>query len=67
MTPRAVNVEELRASLFLIPSEVSTLLRVGDNKGYALLKDPACPFPVVRSGRRILIPSRQFFAWYDNL
>ena len=66
-TARECNIEELRGRLFLVPREVASLLRIGDNKAYDMLKDDNNPFPVLRSGRVIRIPTKHFFEWYDKL
>lgn len=44
-------------------SEVAGLLGIGKNAAYALMADPERGFPVVKVGRRLLVPKRPFLAW----
>ena len=49
----------------LTVDDVMRILRLGKNSAYDFIKDS--PFPVIRIGRQIRIPTTQFFDWLDNL
>ena len=50
---------------FLTAEEVMEILRVKKSACYNLLGSPDCPFPVVKIGRLIRVPSNAFFNWYN--
>lgn len=50
----------------LTPAEVATILGVSQNELYPRLRRGEMAFPVVRVGRRWLIPARPFYAWLDG-
>jgi len=44
-------------------SEIAGLLGIGKNAAYSLMADPDRGFPVVKIGRRLLVPRRPFLVW----
>lgn len=64
---QGLTVDEARKQAFLSVKDVSELLNMGTTYVYAHIKSPDCAFNVVTMGKRYVIPSNSFFAWYDAL
>lgn len=47
----------------LTAGEVAAVLGLSRNLTYSLLADPERGFPVLKIGRRVLVPRRPFLAW----
>lgn len=60
------NPEQLREVSFLTPDEVGKILRIGANGQYKFLNND-CPVPVLRIGKLMRIPTKQFWQWYDSM
>lgn len=50
----------------LTVEEVSEILGVSRNSGYALMADESRGFPAFRLGRRYIIPQTPFFRWLNS-
>lgn len=62
--PRLIKVK--LAKLFNV-SEISNMLGISRAEGYKFVKSPECPFLVLRIERRLIIPTNNFFNWYESL
>lgn len=58
---------EYRRKAVLTVQEIREILRLGRNKTYEFLSGEDCPFPVIRLGRQLRIPTSQFFEWLDGM
>ena len=58
---------DYRNKMFLTVEEVGNLMRISRSMAYNYVKADSCPFYREQIGRRILIPTKTFFEWYDSL
>ena len=62
----ALQDADIRKKSVLTVEDVRNILRLGKNSTYDFIKGNV-PFPIIRIGRQIRIPSAQFFEWLDGL
>ena len=63
----ACNIEEYKSKMFLTVDELGNLLRISRSMAYKYVQSDACPFYCESIGKRIIIPTKTFFEWYDTL
>ena len=57
--------EEYKNKPFINIPDMAKMLGISTSQGYVFIK--TAPFNVVCIGRRMVIPTNSFFAWYDSL
>ena len=60
-----MNDKKFRDKSVLTVDDIQQILQLGKNTTYGFLKGDL-PFPIIRIGHQIRIPSIQFFKWLDG-
>ena len=60
-------LDKFRAEAFITVEDLAVILGVSRSFAYDYIKDSECPFVCIKMGRRYVIPTNNFFNWYDSL
>lgn len=60
-------LDKFRAEGFISVDDLAVIMGISRSFAYEYVKDPACPFLCLKMGKRIVIPTNNFFNWYDGL
>jgi hypothetical protein len=63
----ALEKVDYREQMFITVEELGKLMRISRTMAYKYVESDDCPFYREQVGRRIIIPTRTFFQWYDSL
>lgn len=58
---------DYREQMFITVEELGKILRISRTMAYKYVESVDCPFYRERIGKRVIIPTRTFFQWYDSL
>ena len=61
------DIKEYKNQLFITVEELSRIMRISRSMAYKYVESNECPFYREQLGRRIIIPTKIFFEWYDSL
>lgn len=56
-----------REMMFITVEELAKILRISRTMAYKYVESSDCPFYRERIGKRVIIPTKTFFQWYDSL
>jgi predicted DNA-binding transcriptional regulator AlpA len=59
--------DDYRKKYFITVEELSEIMRLSRSATYNYVKSSDCPFYREQIGKRIVIPTKSFFQWYDAL
>ena len=59
--------QNIRDKEFINVTELAELMGISRAYAYEYVKTPGCPFTCLQMGKRIIIPTNDFFRWYDSL
>lgn len=59
--------QDYRNEMFINVEELGELMRMSRSAAYKYVGSDECPFYREKIGRRIIIPTKTFFEWYDSL
>lgn len=62
-----VEKVDFRDQMFITVEELGKILRISRTMAYKYVESPDCPFYRERIGKRVIIPTKTFFQWYDSL
>jgi len=58
---------DYRSKMFITVEELSGIMRISRSMAYKYVESNDCPFYREQVGKRIIIPTKTFFDWYDSL
>ena len=58
---------DYRDKMFITVEELSSIMRISRSMAYKYVESSDCPFYREQIGRRIVIPTKTFFDWYDSV
>ncbi|MBQ6887664.1 MAG: helix-turn-helix domain-containing protein [Lachnospiraceae bacterium] len=58
---------DYRDKMFITVEELSRIMRISRSMAYKYVESNECPFYREQVGKRIIIPTKTFFDWYDSL
>jgi hypothetical protein len=61
------KLQDFRNDMFITVDELATIMRISRSMAYQYVKSRECLFNRQQIGKRILIPTKTFFQWYDSL
>lgn len=61
------DIMQYKKQLFITVDELSKIMRISRSMAYKYVESSDCPFYREQIGRRIVIPTKTFFDWYDSL
>lgn len=59
--------QNIRDKEFINVTELAEIMGISRAYAYEYVKTPDCPFTCLQMGKRIIIPTNDFFRWYDSL
>lgn len=59
--------QNIREKEFINVTELAEIMGISRAYAYSYVKTPDCPFTCLQMGKRIIIPTNDFFRWYDSL
>ena len=59
--------QNTRGKEFINVTELAEIMGISRAYAYSYVKTPDCPFTCLQMGKRIIIPTNDFFRWYDSL
>ena len=59
--------ENYKDKEFINVTELAEIMGISKAYAYIYVKSPDCPFVCLQMGKRIIIPTNDFFRWYDSL
>ena len=59
--------QNIRNKEFINVTELAEIMGISRAYAYEYVKTPDCPFTCLQMGKRIIIPTNDFFRWYDSL
>ena len=61
------DIKEYKNQWFITVEELSRIMRISRSMAYKYVESNESPFYREQLGRRIIIPTKTFFEWYDSL
>ena len=61
------DINEYKNQLFITVEKLSKIMRISRSMAYKYVESDECPFYREQIGRRVIIPTKTFFDWYDML
>lgn len=58
---------DYRSKMFITVEELSKIMRISRSMAYKYVESNECPFYREQVGKRVIIPTKTFFDWYDSL
>ena len=58
---------DYRKELFVTVEDIGNIMKISKSFAYEYVQSEECPFYRQRFGKRIIIPTKTFFEWYDSL
>lgn len=62
-----LEITSYRDLMFMTVEELGKVLRISRSMAYKYVESSDCPFYREKIGKRIIIPTKTFFQWYDSL
>lgn len=62
-----LEITSYRDQMFMTVEELGKVLRISRSMAYKYVESSDCPFYREKIGKRIIIPTKTFFQWYDSL
>lgn len=62
-----LEITSYREQMFMTVEELGKVLRISRSMAYKYVESSDCPFYREKIGKRIIIPTKTFFQWYDSL
>lgn len=59
--------ENYKDKPFMNVEDLANIMGVSRAYAYKYVKSPDCEFTCLQMGKRIIIPTNDFFRWYDSL
>ena len=64
---KEININEIKERAFINAKELSKILGLGLTYTYDFIRSEECPFNIIKTGKRYIIPTNSFLAWYESL
>lgn len=62
-----VTLEDIKDMAFINVETLSKILGLGLTYTYDYIKQPSCPFKIIKYGKRYIIHVGSFIQWYNSL